>query len=1017
MHPNSPFMMRLLCLLAVLFTFSTARTQDVLVPKWTASQARSIQYSSDGSRFLVDRGASFSVYDASEKIIGHSSGNAGLKILSHDGKYVYYVGGGVGASVISRFQISDGTTLSLPGINEDLVTLNDVSLNDRYLSCMGHGSTTIIYDLENQVVLCHQYLGLYFAKFLASNDSFIGSNYYQFDLNGNVIKPNNGGFPQDVTFSPDRLALYGQTDTNPRYLVRTNLSNLHKIWSRQIATYISSYTVSSDGSALFRLEGPSVIVTSATTGADVATLALPKWFGADITPLGIFPIPNSKSFFVPFTANAGNEVGLAKGTFDSATTSGNVLIHSTSTFTTLADGSEFDVDSVLSRTFAGTSYLLDRRYAANSSFEYIDVLTRSSTTGAVTNLTRNAKIATNPDGTLYAEIVPGTGLCIRSTLDAHIIATTSVSVGASQVYWQAVNQILVVDSHWSGTKQYQFDGTTVFEVAKTALEGRGHYTSPDGSMVADMSGRSIILKATSTGTQIKKFAPTSATSHYRNVGFTRNNLLMLQDYDDPVKSITMRIYDVSGVPRLLRTISVTYPRVYDSLTAISPGGSYVAVMGIEGGDSVSPNILGSVKVYRISDGALIRDWQNQYLSLQMLSLVFSDDEFVLTWKARYGFVIAAVVPASLKSISLDHTSLPGGSSALATITLNRVVNQDTVVHPSVSTGLVSVPSSVTVPSGASTATFSVTTHGVGNTTTIPIKCTYNGETVSANLTLNPATALSVSLDKTAIEGVGTATGTITLNATAPSGGLSVKVTSSKTSSATVSPATVLVLADSTTGTFTVTTKNAAADYLVTLTAKAPKFSGTVNLMVAGLKPLTLSLDETTIMGGDTASLTITRSVAAPTGGLTYQLSSDSASLIPPTTIVLPEGQATASVAINTLPVAVSTLGTITLNNGSQVKTIAATVIPPVVTTLSSNPTDVTGNGSIDVTITFNGMTPAGFTVNGSSNAAAIVVPASISIPAGQTSYVLTLPVKKVTADRIVTITIGGKTVNVTLHKP
>jgi len=89
----------------------------------------------------------------------------------------------------------------------------------------------------------------------------------------------------------------------------------------------------------------------------------------------------------------------------------------------------------------------------------------------------------------------------------------------------------------------------------------------------------------------------------------------------------------------------------------------------------------------------------------------------------------------------------------------------------------------------------------------------------------------------------------------------------------------------------------------------------------------------------------------------------------------------------------------------------------VVTSLTSNRTDFTGTGSIDLTIGLSAPAPSGFSVVGSSNAPAIVIPPSISIPAGQTSYVLTVRVKKVAADRTATITIGGKTVNLTLHKP
>jgi hypothetical protein len=80
-----------------------------------------------------------------------------------------------------------------------------------------------------------------------------------------------------------------------------------------------------------------------------------------------------------------------------------------------------------------------------------------------------------------------------------------------------------------------------------------------------------------------------------------------------------------------------------------------------------------------------------------------------------------------------------------------------------------VPGSVTIPAGATGATFPVSTSAVTTTTSATISGTYNG-TQSATLTINPPVLSSVSLNPTSVAGGNSATGTVTLNGPAPSGG-------------------------------------------------------------------------------------------------------------------------------------------------------------------------------------------------------------------------------------------------------
>ena len=182
-------------------------------------------------------------------------------------------------------------------------------------------------------------------------------------------------------------------------------------------------------------------------------------------------------------------------------------------------------------------------------------------------------------------------------------------------------------------------------------------------------------------------------------------------------------------------------------------------------------------------------------------------------------VLGSVAQASqISSLTLSSNNLTGGNSTTGTVTLNGVAPAGgTVVALSSSDiSTVAVPASVTVPSGALSASFPVSTNPVGTTTLVTVSGTYNG-TQTATITLNPVTISSLSLNPTMVTG-GTASsnGTITLSGAAPQGGALVTLASSNTSAATV-PATVSIPAGTATGTFTVATSAVPSTVSVTIT--------------------------------------------------------------------------------------------------------------------------------------------------------------------------------------------------------
>jgi F5/8 type C domain len=100
-------------------------------------------------------------------------------------------------------------------------------------------------------------------------------------------------------------------------------------------------------------------------------------------------------------------------------------------------------------------------------------------------------------------------------------------------------------------------------------------------------------------------------------------------------------------------------------------------------------------------------------------------------------VLSAYAPAALTSVSLNPNLAIGGTTPTGTVTLTPAPTGGAVVRLSSSNpALASVPAAVTVPPGASSATFTISTSPVAELMQVDISATYNGS-AQATLTLHP----------------------------------------------------------------------------------------------------------------------------------------------------------------------------------------------------------------------------------------------------------------------------------------
>ena len=211
-------------------------------------------------------------------------------------------------------------------------------------------------------------------------------------------------------------------------------------------------------------------------------------------------------------------------------------------------------------------------------------------------------------------------------------------------------------------------------------------------------------------------------------------------------------------------------------------------------------------------------------------------------------VLTVYAPTTFGYISVD-SPVTGGKSATGTVHLFGApapAGGVTVTLTSSNPAIAAVPASATVPDGASYARFTILTSSVATPTSITISGTY-GATKSAVCTVTPPSLSSLTLNPKSVVGGTTSTGTVTINAAAPAGGMTVELFSYNTYVARV-PASVTVAAGATSATFTVSTSPMSQSTRVEIRATA-KYVKYVRLTVTPPTFSFLGLDPSSVTGG------------------------------------------------------------------------------------------------------------------------------------------------------------------------
>jgi hypothetical protein len=209
---------------------------------------------------------------------------------------------------------------------------------------------------------------------------------------------------------------------------------------------------------------------------------------------------------------------------------------------------------------------------------------------------------------------------------------------------------------------------------------------------------------------------------------------------------------------------------------------------------------------------------------------------------------------------------------------------------------VTIPASVTVPAGQTTATFSISSSSVTVTTVVRLSSTYAGTTVNADLSL--FTLLGQILFSGNVPGGTPATGTVRLQAAAPSGGAVVALSSANTSLASVPPS-VTIPAGQTSATFTANTAPVTQTTAVAISASLAGTTVNTNLfLVVSRAVASVTLNPSNVVGPASSTATVTLRSASGGSAVVNLASSNTVFATVPFSVVVPSGQVSATFTVN-----------------------------------------------------------------------------------------------------------------------
>lgn len=291
--------------------------------------------------------------------------------------------------------------------------------------------------------------------------------------------------------------------------------------------------------------------------------------------------------------------------------------------------------------------------------------------------------------------------------------------------------------------------------------------------------------------------------------------------------------------------------------------------------------------------------------------------------------VVNVGPVSIANVTLGATQI--GSNG--TITTNRVeltgpAPTTMVITLSSSSSSVTPSATVTIPAGITSNSFTLTAGQVDAATSAVITATHSTGSKSNSIVVLPVGVSSMLLTPTSTSGGVNVLVKVYLNGPAPAEGLNVDLTSSNPGVLPLPP-TITAPAGATDVSVVVKPNWVSANTSVNVTAQTEFGTATRSMTVIPTQVAAVQSSSTKVTSGGSATVTVTLTGPAPSGGTIVSLSSSApAQLSIPSSVLVPAGANQASVVAQAAAVvSSSTSVTVRGTGGGVTKTVAITVAP------------------------------------------------------------------------------------------
>jgi hypothetical protein len=387
------------------------------------------------------------------------------------------------------------------------------------------------------------------------------------------------------------------------------------------------------------------------------------------------------------------------------------------------------------------------------------------------------------------------------------------------------------------------------------------------------------------------------------------------------------------------------------------------------------------------------------------------------WSEVRKFTVGAPVWTNFAASGLTPQAVVGGGTIQGVVHIQNAAPAGGQLYTlsSSNPSVASVPSSVRVPAGGSSATFTVTTHPVSVSTPVMLTVWSEGNGEHPVLWVDPGappppgtvTLSSLSVAPSSVSGGASASGTVTLSGAAPAGGVVVPL--SDNSGAATVPASVTVADGATTATFGITTSSVTTATPVTITASFAGVTRTATLTVTAPAPPPTPSAPALVSPANqaTVALPVTLDWSDVSAAVSYRIQVDDSSTFSAPRVV--EQTVTASQFTATSLAArqhwwrvrgVNSAGT--AGAWSSVRSFMPQTAPvaAALSALSVNPASVVGGNGSQGTVV----------VTLSDNSSAASAPASVTVAPGATSATFAIATTTVASSTPVTITAAAGSV-------